>query len=101
MVTTVPASPPAQGAIPPVLLNVCFALGVINLMYFPTAYLMDLWMYRADGLGVPTDFVNVWAAGRLVLDGHPALAYVVRPDQAACRRRSFMPRCTKSSCQAP
>jgi hypothetical protein len=36
-------------------------------------------MYQADGLGVPTDFVNVWAAGRLVLDGHPALAYVVRP----------------------
>jgi hypothetical protein len=76
-------------------------LGAINLAYFPTAYFADLWMYQADGLGVPTDFVNVWAAGRLVLDGHPALAYVVRPDQAARRRRSFMPRCTKSSCQAP
>jgi hypothetical protein len=24
---------------------------------------------------MPTDFVNVWAAGRLVLDGHPAQAY--------------------------
>ena len=29
----------------------------------------------ADGLGIPTDFVNVWAAGRLVLDGLPAQAY--------------------------
>ena len=27
------------------------------------------------GLGIPTDFVNVWAAGKLVLEGHPALAY--------------------------
>jgi hypothetical protein len=28
-----------------------------------------------DGLPIPTDFVNVWAAGKLVLEGHPALAY--------------------------
>ena len=28
-----------------------------------------------DGGGVPSDFVNVWAAGRLVLEGHPASAY--------------------------
>ena len=27
------------------------------------------------GLGIPTDFVNVWSAGKLVLDGHPAWAY--------------------------
>ena len=34
-----------------------------------------MWIYDPNGLGIPTDFVNVWAAGRLVLDGHPALAY--------------------------
>ena len=28
-----------------------------------------------NGLGIPTDFVNVWAAGRLVLAGLPAQAY--------------------------
>ena len=33
------------------------------------------WIYDPDGLGFPTDFVNVWAAGKLVLDGTPALAY--------------------------
>ena len=33
------------------------------------------WIFDEKGLGVPTDFVNVWSAGRLVLDGHPALAY--------------------------
>ena len=26
-------------------------------------------------MGIPTDFVNVWAAGRLALDGHPAQAW--------------------------
>jgi Glycosyltransferase family 87 len=75
MDTSAPTSMPAQSAIPPALFNVCFVLCVINLAYFPTAYFADLWMYQADGLGVPTDFVNVWAAGRLVLGGHPALAY--------------------------
>ena len=33
------------------------------------------WLVAADGGGIPTDFVNVWAAGRLVLEGHPAAAY--------------------------
>ncbi len=75
MVTSAATSTPEQSAIPPALLKVCFVLCVINLSYFPTAYFADLWMYQADGRGTPTDFVNVWAAGRLVLEGHPALAY--------------------------
>jgi arabinofuranan 3-O-arabinosyltransferase len=75
MVTSAATSTPEQSSIPPALVKVCFVLCVINLSYFPTAYFADLWMYQADGLGVPTDFVNVWAAGRLVLEGHPALAY--------------------------
>ena len=33
------------------------------------------WIYDSNGLGIPTDFVNVWSAGRLALDGHPALAW--------------------------
>jgi hypothetical protein len=62
-------------AIPPVLLRACFVLCTINIVYFPIAYLMHAWIYDPNGLGFPTDFVNVWAAGRLVLDGTPALAY--------------------------
>jgi len=42
---------------------------------FPTAFFAHWWIYDVNGLGIPTDFVNVWAAGRLVLDGHPAQAY--------------------------
>ena len=50
-------------------------LAVINVSYFPAAYFSQWWIYDPAGLGIPTDFVNVWAAGRLVLDGHPAQAY--------------------------
>jgi hypothetical protein len=66
---------PQPSAIPTALFNVCFVLLVINVSYFPTAYFSHWWIYDPDGLGIPTDFVNVWAAGRLVLEGHPALAY--------------------------
>ncbi len=61
--------------IPPALFNACFALLVINICYFPVAYVSGMWIWENSGLGIPTDFVNVWAAGKLVLDGHPALAY--------------------------
>ena len=42
---------------------------------FPGRVFRPLVDLRSNGLGIPTDFVNVWSAGRLVLDGHPALAY--------------------------
>ena len=66
---------PQQSAIPAPLFNVCFVLLVIIASFFPTAYFSRWWIYDPGGLGIPVDFVNVWAAGRLVLDGHPALAY--------------------------
>src|SRR3954471_14579747 len=68
-------TPSTPGAIPPALLNVCFALAVINISFFPTAYLAHWWIIDSAGLGIPTDFVNVWAAGRLALDGAPAQAW--------------------------
>jgi arabinofuranan 3-O-arabinosyltransferase len=73
-----PPSAPAitkPDAIPAPLLNACFVLFVINAVFFPTAYFAHWWVYDANGLGIPTDFVNVWSAGKLVLEGHPALAY--------------------------
>jgi hypothetical protein len=73
--TSAPTIIPQQSAIPASLANVCFVLLVINVTYFPAAYFSHWWIYDPDGLGIPTDFVNVWAAGRLVLEGHPALAY--------------------------
>jgi arabinofuranan 3-O-arabinosyltransferase len=62
-------------AIPASLLNLCFVLFVINAVFFPTAFFAHWWIFDENGLGIPTDFVNVWSAGKLVLDGHPAQAY--------------------------
>src|SRR3984957_20483096 len=67
------ASPPS--AIPSSLFNVCFVLAVINAAFFPTAYFAHWWIFEENGLGLPTDFVNVWSAGRLALEGHPAQAW--------------------------
>jgi len=64
-----------QNGIPTPLFNACFVLFVINAAFFPTAYFAHWWITDPNGLGIPTDFVNVWSAGKLVLDGHPAWAY--------------------------
>ncbi len=71
----IPVSIPKQHVIPAALLNVCFVLAVVNAAFFPAAYFAHWWIFDARGLGIPTDFINVWSAGKLVLDGHPALAY--------------------------
>jgi Glycosyltransferase family 87 len=70
-----PTVSPVDSPIPAALLNTCFVLFVINAAFFPTAFSAHWWIFDGTGLGIPTDFVNVWAAGKLVLDGHPALAY--------------------------
>jgi hypothetical protein len=70
-----PTIPGEHSAIPAVLVNVCFVLAVINVSLFPTAFFAHWWIFDEKGLGIPTDFVNVWSAGKLVLDGHPAWAY--------------------------
>ena len=72
---SVPKIAAQPNAIPPAFFNVCFVLFVINATFFPTAYFSHWWIYDQNGQGIPTDFVNVWAAGRMVLDGHPALAW--------------------------
>src|ERR1700685_1389009 len=64
-----------HGAVPSALMRVCCVVFVINASFMPTAFFAHWWIFDEKGLGIPTDFVNVWSAGRLVLDGHPALAY--------------------------
>lgn len=53
----------------------CFALIVAHSVYLAACYLQGSWLVALDGNGIATDFVNVWAAGKLVLAGHPAAAY--------------------------
>lgn len=73
--TASPKTALEQAAIPEWLVKVCLALAVANIALCPAAYFASWWIYNPDGLGIPTDFINVWAAGRLVLDGVPAQAY--------------------------
>src|SRR3982751_1006953 len=69
---TVGSQPGALPARPP---NVCFVLLATTAVFFPTAFFAHWWIFDERGLGIPTDFINVWSAGKLVLDGHPAFAY--------------------------
>jgi arabinofuranan 3-O-arabinosyltransferase len=87
-----PTIPGEHSAVPAVLFNVCFVLCAINVSYFPAAYFSHWWIWDPDGLGIPTDFVNVWAAGRLVLEGHPAQAWdwdIQRKIELALLRQEF------------
>ncbi|MDB5620151.1 glycosyltransferase family 87 protein [Tardiphaga sp.] len=65
---------PDDTAIPKPLLYACFVLAVLHATFFAAFYGRG-WIFDEAGLGMPTDFVNVWSAGRLALDGHPAQAW--------------------------
>jgi hypothetical protein len=54
---------------------ICFALVFAHAIYLLASYFLGIWLVQPDGTGRPADFVNVWAAGRLVLDGNAAAAY--------------------------
>ncbi len=74
-VISVPPRFSRHGVIPPLVFNVCFVLCIVNISYFPAAWFSHWWIYDPQGQGIPTDFVNVWAAGKLALQGHPAQAW--------------------------
>ena len=85
-------TPPDPRPIPPALVHVCFVLFVINAAFFPTAFFAHWWIYDEKGLGIPTDFINVWVAGKLALEGHPAWAWdwdIQKQVQVAALRRSY------------
>ncbi|MDO9411588.1 MAG: glycosyltransferase family 87 protein [Pseudolabrys sp.] len=54
---------------------ICVALVMAHAVYLAASYWTGAWLIGPDGGGIPTDFVNVWAAGKLALDGHAAAAY--------------------------
>jgi len=75
---TVPAVSSAtdpRDAIPPVLHLACFAFCVANVASLVAMYLGGTFLFDALGRAKATDFVNVWAAGRLAIEGQPAAAY--------------------------
>ncbi len=55
----------------PVVL-IAFALAVAHAVFLASFWVDGLW---ADKTGAPSDFVAVWAAGKLAIAGHPAAVY--------------------------
>ncbi len=55
--------------------RLAFALIVAYAIFLATAFATGAWVKNLQGQTIQTDFVNVWAAGRLVVDGHPADVY--------------------------
>ena len=55
------------------LVGTILALGYFAVLM--SSYLGGYWLTNTQGQPIAGDFVNVWAAGRLALDGHAAAAY--------------------------
>lgn len=54
---------------------ILFALVAGYALLLGFSAIFGIWLYGPDGLPRETDFINVWAAGDLVLQGRPADAY--------------------------
>ncbi len=67
------AAPPLSAARKIKLIGLTLALGY--LVIIGGTYLKGDWLIDAQGRPIVNDFVSVWAAGRLTLDGEPAAAY--------------------------
>jgi hypothetical protein len=54
---------------------ICIALVIAHAVYLATAYWQGIWIVALDGKGIESDFVDVWAAGKLALGHNAAWAY--------------------------
>lgn len=64
-----------SASLPRLVVTVATALCAMNAAWWLLAALSGQWMFDAHGIAIETDFTNVYAAGRLALEGHPAEAY--------------------------
>jgi arabinofuranan 3-O-arabinosyltransferase len=65
----------APTPLPRLMDSICVAVVVAEAVFLGGSYLRGTWLIAPGGGGVATDFVNVWAAGKLALAGHAAAAY--------------------------
>jgi arabinofuranan 3-O-arabinosyltransferase len=65
---------PSRG-IPSSLEKACLLLAAFNAAMIVAMYAGHAWLFDANGHLIDTDYINVWAAGQLALEGHPALAW--------------------------
>lgn len=65
----------ADAALPRLVQSICFAVIIAEAVFLAGSLIRGTWLVAPHGGWVDTDFVNVWAAGRLALAGHASLAY--------------------------
>lgn len=75
MQSSVATSPVQTPNLPKWFALFLFAFAVANLVWLVTAGLTGSWLWDAAGRLISTDFLNVYAAGKLALQGLPASAY--------------------------
>jgi hypothetical protein len=75
MTSTDATSTGRPGFLPKPLELVCFAFCIANGVWLATALLTGSWLWNPDGSLISTDFLNVYAAGKFVLEGAPVSAY--------------------------
>ncbi len=68
-------SPRPQDATRHALELIGIALALAYVLFLVGAAVQRDWLIDSAGLPIANDFVNVWAAGKLTLEGHPAAAY--------------------------
>jgi hypothetical protein len=73
--TSTDATSTGPGVLPKPLELVCFAFCIANGVWLATALLTGSWLWNPDGSLISTDFLNVYAAGKFVLEGAPVSAY--------------------------
>src|SRR5215468_8053340 len=79
----VPAGQPAQFRLARPVELTCFALAVAQAVYVAASFVQGSWLIDPGGQPIATDFVNVWAAGRQVLDGQAVQVYDVALHKSA------------------
>jgi arabinofuranan 3-O-arabinosyltransferase len=67
---TLPSSDPRR-----LIAVIALAVLLSELVFLGGAFMQGFSIQDRAGHGIANDFVNVWSAGRLVLEGHPAAAY--------------------------
>jgi arabinofuranan 3-O-arabinosyltransferase len=83
----------SRDAVPPLLRSACLLLVALNAAMIPAMYFTHDWLIDSSGRFIHTDFLNVWAAGKLALDGQPALAWdwaIHKQVQVAMLGRSYI-----------
>jgi arabinofuranan 3-O-arabinosyltransferase len=62
---------------------IAFALIVAHAVFLITLYVKGMWLVQPDGGGTVSDFLDFWAAGYQVLQGHPIDVYDPKLNMAA------------------